>query len=742
MPALKNFEPRLYQQTITAAAAQNNTLVVLPTGLGKTAIALMLAIQRLNTHKGSKILILAPTRPLVDQHKEAFLRHSDIEADVMCVLTGNISPQKRAEQFEASMIIFSTPQGLENDVMSKRISLEKVSLIVFDEAHRAVGDYSYVWLAKQYAEKTPGSHILALTASPGSEKEKIEEVCNNLFIEHTEQRTPESPDVQPYVHKTDLRWIEVELDEQFKAMLQIARKVLSAKVSEIKEMGYLKDKIATKISRKDILSLQAALQGEIAQGDADAAVYKAISMAAQIMKIMHAVELLESQGIAPLNDYLSDLFKQAKTTSTKATMALAQDPGMRILYQRVQEQQETEHPKLKRLKKIIQAKLRSNPKAKIIVFNQYRDSIRHITRSLNNVEEVNAEEFVGQAKKKGKGLSQKRQIEMLKEFGEGAFNVIVMSSVGEEGLDIPEVDQVIFYEPIPSAIRSIQRRGRTGRHAPGQVLILVAKGTRDEAYRWSAYHKERKSRQIINGLGSKNSSKKIPSSGQSILHQYEKVVETETKKVVVFADSREKDRGVIKALLDKGAEVKIERLSAADYMLSAEIGVEMKHVPDFVDSIVDGRLLEQLPKLKSSFPSPLLVVQGTEDMYGMRNIHPHAIQGMLATIGLSFKIPILFTRNAEETASLFLTIAKKQQEGWRGAYNPLAAKPSTTKELQEFLIASIPGIGIALARNLLIRFRSIDAIVRASKEDLMKVDGIGAAKADQIRAFFSAGYEA
>jgi len=166
---IKDFEPRLYQETIFATCAERNTLVVLPTGMGKTNIFLMLASHRLKQYPNSKILFIGPTRPLIDQYKEVFKKHFEIEEDKLVIFTGMVNPEKRAELWKDAKIVFSTPQGLENDIIARRINLEEVSLLGFDEAHKAVKDYSYVWIAKQYNKLAKFPRIIALTASPGSD---------------------------------------------------------------------------------------------------------------------------------------------------------------------------------------------------------------------------------------------------------------------------------------------------------------------------------------------------------------------------------------------------------------------------------------------------------------------------------------------------------------------------------------------------------------------------------------------
>jgi ERCC4-related helicase len=131
---LKNFTPRLYQETILATTTRKNTLVVLPTGLGKTALAFMLAAQRLKQYPQSKIMMLAPTRPLAEQHMKTFQEHLNIPEEKCALFTGSISPKKRHQLWQSTQLIIGTPQGIENDLLGDKIELTSVSLIIFDEA--------------------------------------------------------------------------------------------------------------------------------------------------------------------------------------------------------------------------------------------------------------------------------------------------------------------------------------------------------------------------------------------------------------------------------------------------------------------------------------------------------------------------------------------------------------------------------------------------------------------------------
>jgi len=734
---IKDFKPRLYQEKILNTCVNKNTLVVLPTGLGKTNIFLMLTALRLKMYPNSKILFVGPTKPLIDQYLAVFKKHFEISEEHMAIFTGQVSPEKRAELWKRSKIVFSTPQGLENDIISKRINLEEVSLLGIDEAHRAVGNYSYVFVTKQYQKLAKYPRILALTASPGSDMEKIKEVCQNLFIEDIEVRTHDDPDVKPYVQEIDIDWVKVDLDPSFFETQRYLKTCLKDRFEKLKEWGILRRVSVEFVNKTDLLALQAKLHGDIARGEKNPVMWSAISVLAEVMKVYHALELLETQGIVSLHKYLKNLYEESFKTKVKAVKNLVADPNFRSALFKAEKlfEEKVEHPKLIELQKIIENEIKNDKDVKIIVFNQYRDNAVDIKNKLNNIEGIRAEIFVGQTKKGDTGLSQKEQKEILDLFREGKINLIVATSIGEEGLDIPKVDLVIFFEPVPSAIRTIQRRGRTGRQEKGRVIILMAKNTRDESYKWSSFHKEKRMYRNLDIL-------KKNIFGMTVNIPDKKLDSFIEGKVKIFADYREKGSQVIKSLLDMNVDLKLEKLETADYLLSSRCGVEFKTVEDFVNSIVDGRLLDQLKGLKRNFERPLIIIEGEEDLYTIRKVHKNAIHGMLATIAISYGIPIIQTKNSQETASLFYAIAKREQEETTKEYDMHGEKkPLTLKEQQEYVISSLPGIGPALAKPLLKLFRTIKNIVNADKEELEKVEKIGPKKAEDIIKVLENKYE-
>jgi Fanconi anemia group M protein len=503
---LKTIKPRKYQRKIFDTCRNKNCLVVLPTGTGKTLIALMLSIYRLKQFPQSKIVFLAPTRPLAEQHFNYFSKHLPELFATKELFTGKINAKKRRKLWQNAEIIFSTPQCVANDLKNKLYDLEDVSLLVIDECHRCLKNYAYTTVTKIYKHQSQNQRILGLTASPGANKQKIQRISNNLDIEAIEARTRQSVDVKPYLQELKFQIIKLDFPSEFQEIKELIKKIYDKKVKELKNRKLL----FTRATKTNLIQLQKQLMKRIANGDRHFNNMAGASACAQAIKLQHSLELLETQTLESFQTYLKELFKQAQQGKSKAVKQLIKKPEFNQAYVKTTEliARKTENPKLSKLKQIIEKEFQNKSK-RIIVFAQFRDTVTKICKQLNTLNKVNARVFVGQAKKQDKkGLSQKEQQALIKEFTLGKVNVLVSTSIGEEGLDIPEVSAVIFYEPIPSAIRQIQRRGRTARLKPGKLLILMVKKTRDESYYWAAFHKEKKMHKALNGMKDKLENRK------------------------------------------------------------------------------------------------------------------------------------------------------------------------------------------------------------------------------------------
>lgn len=485
-------EKRDYQATIVTTALKGNTLCVIPTGLGKTSIAALVAAFRLEKDMNKKIMFLAPTKPLVSQHMKSFQKFLKVGESEMKVITGETSAEDRSGLYEKADVVFSTPQTIGNDLKKGNTDFSKYSLLIIDEAHRAIGNYAYTYVAKKFMQQASDPLILALTASPGGHLYKINEVKSALFINNVEIRTRDDWDVKPYVQELTKEFVEVEMSEEMKQIRTLLKKAEESRTTKLFKWGVVRHEMLTK-------SRIIKLQQELAQKKTGSS-WASMAILGQLMKIDHCLMLLETQCFSALNDYIADLEEQAK--EKRSTASLLNDEHFKAAVELTSKavSEGKENPKIGKLADIIRDEFTKDKDSQIIVFVQLRATIRKIFDSLKEINGAAPVVFVGQAKKKGSGLSQKEQIQILKEFSMGFYNILIASQVGEEGLDIAETSAVIFYESVPSAVRRVQRSGRTGRTHAGKVITLLVKGTRDEAYQWSGFQKERKMHSVLRGM--------------------------------------------------------------------------------------------------------------------------------------------------------------------------------------------------------------------------------------------------
>ena len=752
-PLLKKdaIESRLYQQILAGdVLKKGNTMVVAPTALGKTIVAILVAADRLNKVKNSKVLVLAPSKPLAIQHEESFKEFITLPCTS---ITGAVKTDERVKRWEESRIISATPQTVESDLLNGRYDLSNVSLIVFDECHHGVGSYSYVYLASRYVQESNFNLILGLTASPGSDKFKIKEVCENLYIQNIVVKTEDDADVKPYFNPVEIDWVKVKMSSELAKIKECIDKALKVRLKALKNMGVIK---TVSVGKVDILKARGRVQGEIARSaNPDKDLFQAVSILTAVINVQHAQELIETQGVQTFNKYVSRLRKK----QTKASKSLMMDDnfGRAVKLAKQAEKHGWEHPKLREITKILKKELGDNGQtklttprfedsadesaSKVIVFTQYRDTLEMIHQKLEK-EGIKSVKFFGQATKDGeKGLTQKQQKAIIKSFRMGEYDVLLSTSVAEEGIDIPAVDLVVLYEPVPSEVRMIQRRGRTGRKRTGRVKVLITEGTRDEAYYWSSIRKEDSMKnQLIDPevIAELNASAVERMENQKNVKVIDKP-KKENDFPIVYADSREGNSKVIRHLTEMEIDVQVRAMAVADYQVSDEVAIERKTAQDFADSLIDKRLFKQAKELSEEFKHPIMIIEGDSLYTGM--IHPNAIRGAMASIAIDFGISILPTRNAQDTAAMIKRIAVREQNGERIPIQIRTdKKPLSLLEQQLFIVESLPNIGPVNAKNLLKHFGTVSNIFNASESDFQEVEGIGKKTAKDIRKVLDSKY--
>ncbi|MDD5502774.1 MAG: ERCC4 domain-containing protein, partial [Candidatus Thermoplasmatota archaeon] len=631
-------------------------------------------------------------------------------------------------------------------------------------------------------------------ASPGSTAARINEVCKNIGVENVEIRTENDPDVKPYVQNVHVEWLEVEMPEDVRRVSKLLRESMNSRISALQSAGFVPGHVRPeRITVRDLLNSQTIIQSKIREMSPNppSALFQAVAVSSAAMKISHAVEMAETQGIPALRSYFARLGED----QSKGASMLRSDPKFSdaILIAKQLNIDRVDHPKVERLTGILLDQLGRKADSRIIVFSQYRDTVEMLLSELAKNQAIRAVKFIGQASRgDDNGMSQKKQMETIEKFRANDFNVLVSTSIGEEGLDIPQVDMVIFYEPVPSEIRSIQRRGRTGRKRPGRVVVLMTKDTRDEAYYWSGKAKEQRMKDelailreemrkqnIVRAFREKEAQAPhaVPSEkkGQLTLGEFERAPKPQAPnlyaptqpaaqlqntpapqtpsappkpaqpsnphQIRIITDTREFNSGVARDLLRAGAFVEPKQLEVGDYVLSDRCCAERKESNDFVQSIIDGRLFEQMVALKNAYRRPIVIIEGP-DIVTVRNMSPMSIYSAVASISVDFGIPILQTRDAKETANLLYAIARREQTDEKRDIAIRGEKGQMSlAERQQFIIESLPDISSVLAKRLLCEFGTVKRIIGAKPEALQRVEGIGPITAEKITKAINESYE-
>ena len=676
-------EARVYQVALAESAVRASTLIVLPTGLGKTVVALLVIANRLQ--EDGRVIFLAPTKPLVEQHAEFLRSHLLAETTIF---TGEIPPEKRMELWkQKQQAIVSTPQVIENDLKAGRITLAGVKLIIFDEAHRAVGNYAYRFIASRYIEQADDPLILGMTASPGGTVEKINAVSESLFIDNIEIRTESDPDVYPYTHEKNVEMLKFTLPPEMETIRQHLKQGATERLRKLIKMKVV---FSEWVSTSELIKVQHKVATDRN--------YRAMSLVAEVIKLRHAIGLIETQGVVPTRKYFTRLIKQAQSKKgSKAARNLVSDDRIKAAVELSNRLDEI-HPKLEALKGVVLQQLVLKPDSRVIVFTNYRDTAEIVRDTLNTLRDVRAEKFVGQAKKDGvKGLSQKEQVKLVSDFVNGTYNVLVATSVAEEGLDIPATDMVVFYEPIPSEIRSIQREGRTGRRRAGRVVVLITKGTRDEAYSSSSSRKKRMMSAEMKRLSTR------------------RTLPAERIEVAAEKEPQESIDSTLPLKTDQTASYAQLETKCSFHAAEKDATPTQIHSHHKTSGVSAGTIPEERQKTLLDFDS-----KGKNESDSLVRIIADQGEGKSGD-----------------------AIAEREQTGKKGTPAVHGKKISKTlQEQQEYVIAAIPSVGPVTARALLEFFGSLEAIFCAPIQELTKVRGVGPQTARAIHSLTTTYYEA
>lgn len=514
------YPARQYQQEIAATAVQHNTLVSLPTGLGKTLIASVVMYNFYRWFPTGKIIFLAPTLPLVNQQIEACYKIMGIPASATAVLTGKINQTKRMEHWMSRRVFYCTPQTLQNDLVETdsdgdqvpSIFASQVVCLVLDEAHKATKDYSYVTVIKQLEAANAKFRIVGLSATPGSTIAAIQDVIGHLRSYRLESRDEDDPGIKQHTHDKHMEIVTVPRTNVQKDIERHITNMLDPYLRRLREMNAIYFHGNASISAYHIMKAKTDLlarnQGHL-PGHLISLFEAAREIASWRAAACTSLQCLKGKLLSIKNEpqrgivstvVKSDEFQQLYQMLHEATTA-----GGVVGLSQQQDGFTRNNPKLQKLCEVMTEHFHRaaavEKSSRVIVFSQFRDSVAEIVLKLRTLEPmVRPHHFVGQGKPpKGSankevengegggmlrlnGMKQSEQQQVIREFRNDRYNVLVCTCIGEEGLDIGEVDLIINYDTLKSPIRMIQRMGRTGRARAGRVIILLNEGEEEKSY--------------------------------------------------------------------------------------------------------------------------------------------------------------------------------------------------------------------------------------------------------------------
>lgn len=502
---------RDYQFSIVKNSLFNNTLVALPTGLGKTFIAATVMLNFYRWTKSSQIVFVAPTKPLVAQQIDACYNIVGIPRSHTTLLTGDIQPALRVDEWEKRRVFFMTPQTLLNDLSHGYADPKNISLLVIDEAHRAVGEYAYAKVTKLIRRFSKSFRVLALTATPGSKVETVQEVIDNLGISHCEIRTEESIDIRQYVHQRNIDQMVLDPSDEMNLVSELFTEALKPLVDKLSSQNIYYGRNPMAMTTYGLIQAQKewfTTRGRHANQGVQHMMRAIFSV---LTGLAHSVKLLNFHGIKPFFDNMTDFRSEQEGKGEKGSKykrQIIEHASFQKMMDHISRWLKTDgfvgHPKLTALADTVLNHFMDHGEGsatRVIVFSEYRDSAEDIVRELNKHRPLlKASIFVGQADgKRGEGMKQAQQIQTIERFRKGEFNILVATSIGEEGLDIGQVDLIVCYDSSASPIRMLQRMGRTGRKRAGKIVLLLMRGKEEDQFAKSKDNYEKMQKLICEG---------------------------------------------------------------------------------------------------------------------------------------------------------------------------------------------------------------------------------------------------
>ncbi|XP_021796861.2 Fanconi anemia group M protein isoform X7 [Papio anubis] len=452
-----NCPVRDYQLHISRAALFCNTLVCLPTGLGKTFIAAVVMYNFYRWFPSGKVVFMAPTKPLVTQQIEACYQVMGIPQSHMAEMTGSTQAFTRKEIWCSKRVLFLTPQVMVNDLSRGACPAAEIKCLVIDEAHKALGNYAYCQVVRELVKYTNHFRILALSATPGSDIKAVQQVITNLLIGQIELRSEDSPDILAYSYERKIEKLIVPLGEELAAIQKTYIQILESFAHSLIQRNVLMRRDIPNLTKYQIILARDQFRKNpspnivgIQQGVIEGEFAICISL-------YHGYELLQQMGMRSLYfflcgimdgtkgmtrsknelgrnedfmklyNHLECMFAHTRSTSADSVSAIQQgDKNKKFVYS---------HPKLKKLEEVVIEHFKSwnaentsekkRDETRVMIFSSFRDSVQEIAEMLSQHQPIiRVMTFVGHASGKStKGFTQKEQLEIYNQSQSNKRNI-------------------------------------------------------------------------------------------------------------------------------------------------------------------------------------------------------------------------------------------------------------------------------------------------------------------------------
>ena len=372
-PLLRDgIEARGYQIEATQACIRCSTLLVMPTGFGKTAVQWNCIADALHSNV-EKIIITAPTVGLVEQHRRMILERIQIDESKVRTYTGSDRPAKRGQIWDDATLLIATPQVIRNDVDSGLIQLKEVGLLIIDEAHHAKGNHATAQVADRYRQQASKPWLIAATASPGSTQKAIEQLWKRLDVKQIFVQKREDNMLRPYAVDMNIATIRVMLDETTLGLLEPLEAHQFDEINTLRRQGFL---APTEHLTAGLIE-EAAQRASIAISRKDPRGYDAARRISDVRRMHMLLGLLKTQGLRSARSYLDRADEQLRE-GERSTSRFLKKQVIHNFRKAVQSMDEC-HPKSGLVRQLVEEHLVKNPNERILIFSEYRDTVDHLS---------------------------------------------------------------------------------------------------------------------------------------------------------------------------------------------------------------------------------------------------------------------------------------------------------------------------------------------------------------------------